>query len=67
MKKNETISSNNLIDVQYIKKNIKKKCLPTIIGIGFPKTGSTWLYESLKLHPEIFMCEHPNVKYKKRN
>lgn len=65
MKKNETISSNNLIDVQYIKKNIKKKCLPTIIGIGFPKTGSTWLYESLKLHPEIFMCENPNVKYKK--
>ncbi len=29
---------------------------PTFIGIGGPKTGTTWLFRCLQEHPEIFMA-----------
>ncbi len=29
--------------------------LPTFIGIGAPRCGTTWLYELLKSHPQVFM------------
>ena len=29
--------------------------LPTFIGIGAPRAGSTWLYQVLRSHPEIYM------------
>ncbi len=28
---------------------------PTFIGIGAPKSGTTWLYQCLREHPDIFM------------
>lgn len=31
--------------------------LPTFLGIGSMRCGSTWLYEVLKLHPEIRMSD----------
>ena len=32
--------------------------LPNLIGIGAEKCGSTWLYQLLKSHPEIYMSEN---------
>jgi len=31
---------------------------PTFLGIGVPKAGSTWLYEILKCHPDIWVPKH---------
>lgn len=33
----------------------KKRMLPNFLGIGVPKAGSTWLYELLKSHPDIYV------------
>ncbi|ETX05430.1 MAG: hypothetical protein ETSY2_22955 [Candidatus Entotheonella gemina] len=30
--------------------------LPTFIGIGAPKAGTTWLYRCLREHPDVFMA-----------
>jgi hypothetical protein len=29
--------------------------LPTFVGIGVPRAGTTWLYELLRSHPDIYM------------
>jgi hypothetical protein len=29
--------------------------LPSFLGIGFPKAGTTWLYENLRAHPDVFV------------
>ncbi len=31
--------------------------LPTFLGIGTPKAGSTWIYELLKTHPQVWMSD----------
>src|SRR6476646_6075151 len=33
------------------------RCLPTFLGIGSMRCGSTWLYEVLKLHPDVRMSD----------
>lgn len=30
-------------------------CLPDFLGIGAQKSGTTWLWENLRCHPEIFL------------
>lgn len=32
--------------------------LPTFLGIGAPKAGTTWLYQLLDGHPEVQMSQH---------
>lgn len=32
-------------------------CFPDFLGIGAPRSGTTWLYENLKCHPELFIPE----------
>lgn len=32
--------------------------LPTFLGIGAPRAGTTWLYEMLSRHPEVAMSAH---------
>ena len=39
------------------KHNYSKSCLPTFLGIGSMRCGSTWLYEVLKCHPDIRMSD----------
>jgi len=58
---NKKILNNEIL----ITEMLKKKSAPDFLGIGYPKTGTTWVYESLKSHPNIFMAEHPHVKFKK--
>ena len=31
--------------------------LPSFIGIGAPRAGTTWLFRCLREHPEVFMAE----------
>jgi Sulfotransferase family len=35
----------------------ERKYLPTFIGIGSMRCGSTWLYEVLKCHPDVHLAE----------
>ena len=56
---------NESIDANYVRDKIINNSVPNFLGIGFPKTGTTWMYESLRLHPDIFIPEHPQVKFKK--
>lgn len=38
-------------------------CLPDFLGIGAQRAGTTWLYENLRCHPEVFLPEHKELHY----
>lgn len=37
--------------------------LPTFVGIGAPKCATTWLYQCLREHPEVFMSAVKEVDF----
>lgn len=37
--------------------------LPNFLCIGFRKSGTTWLYENLHFHPNIYLPPYKNVRY----
>lgn len=37
--------------------------LPNFLYIGPPKAGSTWLYEALRFHPEVYMSPAKELHY----
>lgn len=37
--------------------------LPNLIGIGVPKAGTTWLYELLDSHPDVWMSSRREISY----
>jgi hypothetical protein len=37
--------------------------LPDFLVIGPTKTGTTWLYENLRCHPEVYMSEKKEIHY----
>lgn len=37
--------------------------LPDFLGIGAQRCGTTWLYENLRSHPEIFMPETKEINF----
>ena len=37
--------------------------LPTFIGIGAQRTGTTWIYHCLKEHPEVFVPEEKELNF----
>ena len=41
----------------------KKLCLPDFLGIGTPQSGTTWLYENMRCHPEIFLPARKELRY----
>lgn len=41
--------------------------LPDFLGIGPPKTGTTWLCENLRCHPKVFVSVEKEVHYFDRN
>ncbi|MEO6183807.1 MAG: sulfotransferase [Verrucomicrobiota bacterium] len=45
----------------------RKIALPDFLGIGAPQSGTTWLYENLRSHPEIFMPERKELRYFEKN
>jgi len=38
-------------------------CGPTFLGIGAPKTGTTWLYAQLRRHPQIWLPPAKELHY----
>src|SRR5438046_4720334 len=45
------------------KRNSVRACLPTFVGIGSMRCGSTWLYEVLKCHPDIRMSDCKEMSF----
>jgi hypothetical protein len=45
----------------------RRLSLPDFLGIGAPQSGTTWLYENLRAHPEIFMPERKELRYFEKN
>jgi len=43
--------------------NIQNKFKLDFVGIGFPRSGSTWLYEVLRKHPQICMSKQKELFY----
>ena len=41
--------------------------LPDFLGIGAQRTGTTWLWENLRRHPEIWMPERKEIHYFERS
>jgi len=37
--------------------------LPNFLYVGSPKAGSTWIFEALRAHPEVFIPEAKYVQY----
>ena len=37
--------------------------LPTFLGVGAPRTGTTWLHSNLRRHPDIWMTPVKEVHY----
>lgn len=37
--------------------------LPNFLGIGAPRSGSTWLYELLRSHPDIYMSQRKETYF----
>ena len=37
--------------------------LPDFLGIGAQKSGTTWLYENLRQHPDLFLPDEKEVHY----
>lgn len=37
--------------------------LPDFLGIGYMKCGTTWLYENLRAHPDVFMSESKELRF----
>ena len=41
----------------------EKLVLPTFLGIGAQRSGTTWLYENLRLHPEILLASPKELHF----
>lgn len=41
--------------------------LPDFLGIGLPRSGTTWLYKNLVLHPDIYFPSHKELHYFNRH
>lgn len=40
-----------------------KNSLPDFLGIGGGRCGSTWLYDNLRKHPEVWMPPRKEIHY----
>ena len=38
-------------------------CLPTFVGIGSMRCGSTWLYEVLRSHPDVRLSDAKELDF----
>jgi hypothetical protein len=46
-----------------VQRNSVHKCLPTFLGIGSLRCGSTWLYQVLKCHPDIRLSDRKEMNF----
>lgn len=56
-----------IFDRQYYTENWetpkKFQCKPQFLGIGAQKAGTTWLYENLRMHPELYLPVPKELHY----
>jgi hypothetical protein len=45
------------------KPNFMHRCLPTFLGIGSMRSGSTWLYQVLKCHSDIRLSDRKEMDF----
>jgi len=45
----------------------KGLCLPDFLGIGAPRSGTSWLYMNLRCHPELYLPDQKELHYFDRN
>jgi hypothetical protein len=43
--------------------SVKDLALPDFLGIGAQKSGTTWLYENLRCHPDLFLPDKKELHY----
>jgi len=48
---------------RYRFRSVKKTFLPDFLGIGIDKAGTTWLYENLRMHPDVFVSRQKELNY----
>jgi hypothetical protein len=53
----------NLSLYRYGFRSPRKLFLPDFLGIGIEKAGTTWLYENLRCHPDVFMSRQKELNY----
>jgi hypothetical protein len=58
----------SVLDTQSIKSlptkfGMRRHCLPTFVGIGSMRGGSTWLYRVLKCHPDIRLTDCKEMNF----
>ena len=41
----------------------KSMTLPDFLGIGAQKSGTTWLYENLRQHPDLYLTREKEIEY----
>lgn len=41
----------------------ERRVLPTFLGIGVPKAGTTWICDVLRTHPDVVMASRKEVHY----
>lgn len=44
-------------------RSTRKLSLPDFLGIGTQKAGTTWLWENLRVHPELFLPDKKELHY----
>ena len=48
-------------------RSVNSLYLPDFLGIGPPKTGTTWLCENLRCHPDVYISKEKEVHYFNRD
>lgn len=43
--------------------SVKRLCLPDFLGIGLPQSGTTWLYDNLRCHTQLFLPATKELHY----
>ncbi|HTE90830.1 MAG TPA: sulfotransferase [Terriglobales bacterium] len=57
------LDTSQSINAPRSKPNSARRCLPTFLGIGSMRCGSTWLYQVLRCHPDIRLSDRKEMDF----
>src|SRR6266567_3440455 len=57
------LDTSQRITTPLAKLSLPRRCMPTFLGVGSMRCGSTWLYEVLKCHPDIRLSDHKEMDF----
>ena len=63
-----TITTRLLDKIGFLRNNlliskISQNSFPEFLGIGAQKSGTTWLYENLKKHPQLYLPKTKEIHF----